>query len=290
MLTFTNIVTGADAAIVGTAADGAAIVATSSSREGLYGRRVGRRRRGRHREEVRTRCLRGEHTVRRRRRRRASAREVRGYGPEPDGTGVFGYSGTREGVSAVTDSENMAAVAALLNEQGTGAAVYGEKAGDAGGAPFVGRVRVTRDLSVGGEIQMTGGDLAEQFDLADGGEAVPGRVMVVVGDDRVRQSEAPDDTRVAGVVCGAGSYRPGLVLDARVDSARCAVALTGKVWCWVDADRASVALGDLLTTLFTEGTPCGPATRAARSAPCSARRSVASGSGRALLQVLVGLR
>ena len=37
MSTFTNIVTGADVAIVGTAADGAAIVATSSRGEGLHG-------------------------------------------------------------------------------------------------------------------------------------------------------------------------------------------------------------------------------------------------------------
>ena len=158
------------------------------------------------------------------------------------------------------------------------------------GRPFVGRVRVTRDLSVGGEIQMTGGDLAEQFDLADGGEAVPGRVMVLVGDDRVRQSEDPYDTRVAGVVCGAGFYRPGLVLDARVDSARCAVALTGKVWCWVDADRASVALGDLLTTSSTPGHAMRASDPGRAFGAVLGKALGSLGSGRALLQVLVGLR
>lgn len=78
--------------------------------------------------------------------------------------------------------------------------------------------------------------------------ASPGHVMVLVGINQVRQSADPHDTRVAGSVSGAGSYRLGLILDARMEPARCALTLTCKAWCWVDADYAPVALGDLHTT------------------------------------------
>jgi hypothetical protein len=56
------------------------------------------------------------------------------------------------------------------------------------------------------------------------------------------------------VVSGAGSYRPGLVLDRRdTGVSRAPVALMGKVYCWVDATGESVGVGDLLTTGETPG-------------------------------------
>ncbi len=76
---------------------------------------------------------------------------------------------------------------------------------------------------------------------------------VLAGDDQVRLSQEPYDRRVAGVVSGAGAYRPAVVLDRRSDGDRCSVALTGKVWCRVDADYGPVGLGDLLTTSPTPG-------------------------------------
>jgi hypothetical protein len=64
----------------------------------------------------------------------------------------------------------------------------------------------------------------------------------------------PYDRRVAGVVSGAGDYRPAMVLDQRISSAdRIPVALVGKVYCKVDADPAPIAVGDLLTTSWRPG-------------------------------------
>jgi hypothetical protein len=55
--------------------------------------------------------------------------------------------------------------------------------------------------------------------------------MVVVFDDdgRLDLSAQPYDKRVAGVISGAGSFRPGVVLDRRPSSrTRVPVALAGR--------------------------------------------------------------
>jgi hypothetical protein len=62
------------------------------------------------------------------------------------------------------------------------------------------------------------------------------------------------DKRVAGVLSGAGDYRPGIVLDKREsDGIRQPVALLGKVFCKVDAQYGAIEVGDLLTTSATPG-------------------------------------
>jgi hypothetical protein len=59
---------------------------------------------------------------------------------------------------------------------------------------------------------------------------------------------------VAGVISGAGDYKPGIVLDKRQSqSTRKPVALLGKVFCKVDAGYAAIEVGDLLTTSPTPG-------------------------------------
>jgi hypothetical protein len=67
-------------------------------------------------------------------------------------------------------------------------------------------------------------------------------------------SDRPYDKRVAGVVSGAGSYKPGLILDKQKSSTnRMPIGLMGKVYCKVDASYGSIEVGDLLTTSATPG-------------------------------------
>jgi hypothetical protein len=83
---------------------------------------------------------------------------------------------------------------------------------------------------------------------------VPGSVMVLAGANSVRVSDRAYDRRVAGVVSGAGDYRPALVLGAEAHTSdRLALALSGKVWVLFDADRGAVEVGDLLTSSPTPG-------------------------------------
>jgi hypothetical protein len=60
-------------------------------------------------------------------------------------------------------------------------------------------------------------DCAEEFDILEPGseESEPGTVMVLDETGGLRQSRLAYDKRAAGVVSGAGSYKPGIVLDRR---------------------------------------------------------------------------
>ncbi|MBI4265395.1 MAG: hypothetical protein HY657_13560 [Acidobacteria bacterium] len=79
-------------------------------------------------------------------------------------------------------------------------------------------------------------------------------MLVVAGEESLEPCTSAYDRRVAGVVSGAGAYRPGILLDRRErESGRLPVALVGKVYCRVEADFGAVAVGDLLTTSSTPG-------------------------------------
>src|SRR4051794_939040 len=103
------------------------------------------------------------------------------------------------------------------------------------------------------DIRLVNADCAEEFDL-ESGPIEPGTVVVFSDGGRLLPSADAYDKRVAGVVSGAGGYRPGLTLDAQ-DAAteRVPVALMGKVYCCVDAESAPIEVGDMLTTATTPG-------------------------------------
>jgi hypothetical protein len=217
-------------------------------------------------------------------------------GKSDGGFGVVGVSRTSRGVFGESQTENGVVGHTHGDPESTNAGVFGEHTRGGFGGFFIGHVGVTQDLRVNGnvavmgDVQLIGGDIAEQFGVARGDEVEPGCVVVLAGDDRIRVSDEPYDRRVAGVVSGAGSCRPGLVLDRQAGADRLPLALTGKVWCKVDADCSPVALGDLLTTSATPGHAMladDPA-RAFGAVIGKALRGLQS--GRALIPVLVALQ
>jgi hypothetical protein len=106
-----------------------------------------------------------------------------------------------------------------------------------------------------GDIALTGSDCAEVFDIAEEAEEIePGTVMVIGQEDRLRPSTQAYDKKVAGVISGAGDYRPGILLGTRASKSQSLpLALTGKVYCKADAQYAPIEVGDLLTTSTTPG-------------------------------------
>ena len=104
------------------------------------------------------------------------------------------------------------------------------------------------------DIIVTGADCAEEFDITDASEIEPGMLVVLDQDGTLHQSQQAYDKRVAGVISGAGDYKPGLIMDRRPSQDnRLPVAVVGKVYCKVDARYASIEVGDLLTTSPTPG-------------------------------------
>ena len=78
--------------------------------------------------------------------------------------------------------------------------------------------------------------------------------MTLNNDGVLGQCQQAYDNRVAGVVSGAGDYKPAIILDKQAGkSHRKPIALMGKVYCKVDASYASIEVGDLLTTSDTPG-------------------------------------
>ena len=199
-------------------------------------------------------------------------------GRSPTGVGsCLGESTSSIGVSGTTNAAHDAAVLGVNGGGGygvvghspTGIGVFGESANGVGvqgkggrlAGEFDGPVNVNGALTVDGNVTISkngdlllqGADCAERFDIL--GTAGPGSVLVIGPAGALEPCREAYDRRVAGVVSGAGSYRPGILLDAgetgRAD--RLPVALIGKVFCLVDADVAPIAVGDLLTTAARPG-------------------------------------
>ena len=117
-----------------------------------------------------------------------------------------------------------------------------------------GTTRIHLDAQTG-DIKLSGADCAEAFDVTPDVAVDPGTVLVTA-DGFLEPSTRAYDSRVAGVVSGAGAYRPGIRLDSAEDgdeTGRAPVALVGKVVCKVDADPEPIEVGDMLTTADTPG-------------------------------------
>lgn len=113
-----------------------------------------------------------------------------------------------------------------------------------------GRARVDSLEIVGGA------DVAEPIDIE--GTAETGMVVVIDPEKpgKFRVATEPFDRKVAGVLSGANGLAAGMVLRAEGQAyadGKSLLALSGRVWCWCDADAGAIRPGDLLTTSATPG-------------------------------------
>lgn len=126
----------------------------------------------------------------------------------------------------------------------------------------VGTVSPTAKLEVigrtkTGSLEITAGsDLAEPFDTGTDAAIEPGSVMIIdaANPGKLKMSEQPYDTRVAGIVSGAGGVNPGITLQqGGVLEGKSLVAIAGRVYCRADAHSGPIQPGDLLTTSNLSG-------------------------------------
>jgi hypothetical protein len=109
-------------------------------------------------------------------------------------------------------------------------------------------------------LNITGGsDLSEHFDIATlpGVDVQPGMVVSIDANHpgELVISKNMYDQTVAGIVSGAGGLHTGLVMGQEGSQAdgKYPVALTGRVYCYVDASYGAINAGDRLTTSPTPG-------------------------------------
>lgn len=108
-------------------------------------------------------------------------------------------------------------------------------------------------------LQITGGaDLSENFEVSDvHAEPLPGMVVVIdpANPGHLMPASGAYDKKVAGIISGAGGVATGMTMghSGTIADGAHAVALTGRVYCLVDATDAAIEPGDLLTTSETLG-------------------------------------
>jgi hypothetical protein len=180
---------------------------------------------------------------------------VMGLATLDTGTGVYGGgAGVPGGVGA--------GCIGVRGETFTGVGVQGQSFGAGLAGKFVGNVEVTGSLNVDHDIRLTGDlflsntgkDLAEQFEVDATAKCEPGMLMAIGENGALVPCASAYDKRVIGVISGAGALKPALTLgqlDSRAPTVT--IALVGTVFCRVDADKASINVGDLLTSSDTPG-------------------------------------
>ena len=176
---------------------------------------------------------------------------------------------------------------------GSGTAVLGSNPNPAGHAGyFDGNVRVTGTTTTGVLTTTGGADLAEPFKMSD--KDLPKGAVVVIDEENpghLKLSEGAYDTRVAGIISGAGGVNPGISLSQHgVMEGDQNVALSGRVYVQADASTDAIKPGDLLTTSTVPGhaMKVSDATRSQGAILGKAMTSLKDGKG--LVLVLVTLQ
>lgn len=239
------------------------------------------------------------------------------------GTGINGSAGVLGeavsnggiGVKAVTNGTTLSSPALFAEATNTkatepaGIAVYGLNHG--GDATIVAQNTGTgdtfRSLSSTGTVSFRvtatgrvvtsavqiygGGDVAERFTTA--AEIEPGTLMVI--DDahpgQLKPSASAYDTKVAGIVSGAGGVNPGLSLHQNgVLEGNTQVAIAGRVYVKAEAISAPIKPGDLLTSSALPGTAMKASDRALAQGAIIGKAMTGLDAGQGLVLVLVSLQ
>ncbi len=142
-----------------------------------------------------------------------------------------------------------------------------------------------------GDIVLQNADCAEDFTIEEDPTVEPGTVMVINDSGTLSKSKKEYDKCVAGIIAGAGSLKPGIILGRSASKEnQWPIALMGRVYCKVDAEFGAIERGDLLTTSGNPGyaMKATDSVRAFGSVIGKALNSLKK--GRDLVQVLVSLQ
>jgi hypothetical protein len=93
-------------------------------------------------------------------------------------------------------------------------------------------------------------------------------------------------------VSGAGGVKAGMVMsqEGTLADGKFPVALTGRVYCWVDASESAIEPGDLLTTSSTPGHAMKAANAAQAQGAIIGKAMTSLKEGKGLVLVLVTLQ
>ena len=210
-----------------------------------------------------------------------STNDLNGYGfAKP--AAMFGGPNGAIGFSKTDGGNGLSGVATTAG--GVGIAGYNFAGGYAG--YFYGKASTT-SLEIRG-----GSDLAEWFDVGTD-KVEPGTLMVIDPDNpgHLTLSRSAYDTKVAGVVSGAGDVKPGLTLQQEgILDGDTQVAIAGRVYVKATADNGAIEPGDLLTTSDRPGSAMKATDRNRSSGAIIGKAMTSLDKGEGLVLVLVNLQ
>jgi hypothetical protein len=139
-----------------------------------------------------------------------------------------------------------------------------------------------------------GADLAEPFQISGAEKEVPQGSVVVIDEEnpgRLKLTDRPYDTRVAGVVSGANGIHPGIQMQQQglIEGGK-NVALTGRVYVQADTSNGAIKPGDLLTTSGTPGRAMKVSDHVRAQGAILGKAMTALNEGKGLVLVLVTLQ
>ena len=141
-------------------------------------------------------------------------------------------------------------------------------------------------------IEITGGsDLAERFSVNDTAE--PGTLMVIDEHNagQLTISRSAYDSRVAGIVSGAGGVNPGMTLrQDQVLDGDAIISIAGRVYVKAEAFTHPIKPGDLLTTSSLPGHAMKAAERNRAQGAVIGKAMTELGRDTGLVLVLVNLQ
>jgi len=195
----------------------------------------------------------------------------------------------------------------VRNNAGASRVVVDGETTSGGGAIYLynaagsGTISLVADSSGEGRIvtqvlQITGGsDLSEQFDIKPIQDELKAGMIVSIDPEnpgRLLTSTRAYDRTVAGVVSGAGGVKPGMMMGQHGTAAdgKHPVALTGRVYCWVDASHGAIQPGDMITTSDTPGHGMKVTDHSLAQGAIIGKAMSSLASGRGLVLVLVSLQ
>jgi hypothetical protein len=141
-------------------------------------------------------------------------------------------------------------------------------------------------------LQIYGGsDVAEPFPILND-HVAEGSVVVIDENDpgRLKVATTAYDTRVAGIISGAGGVMPGLSLQQKGLDGGQNVALSGRVYVLADAGPAPIRPGDLLTTSDRPGYCMKALDRSRAPGAILGKAMGALDHGQGLILILVSLQ
>lgn len=225
------------------------------------------------------------------------------------GGGLSIYDGDGTETIEMLGAESTGAGGQILMRSGTGVTTI-QLDSDAAGTGYLaiydaaGVANIILDGDVSGDgrittqvLQITGGsDLSENFEINGAKDTLMPGMIVSIDPKNVGElvlCQQAFDKRVAGIVSGAGGVKTGMLMGQAGTKAdgKHPVALTGRVYCWVDADAGgAVEAGDLITTSSTpgHGMKVSDSTRASGAIIGKAMSSLEKGKG--LVLILVSLQ